>query len=147
MRHCAGSNTEKQPEEGSAVLEFVFLGLLLLVPVVYLILTAGQLQAGSFAAVGAADQAAKVYVAAESAGQADSQARQAALLVLSDFGFDHSAAVIGIRCSAECLTPGSSVTVDVLLTVPLPLTATMAGPGVSAATVDSTATQLVERFR
>lgn len=41
-------------------MEFIFLAVLLMVPVAYLILTVGQVQGGAYAVVGAADQAAKV---------------------------------------------------------------------------------------
>ena len=51
-----------QSERGSAVVEFTFLALLLMVPLVYFIITVSQIQGGSFAVVGAADQAAKVYI-------------------------------------------------------------------------------------
>ncbi|WP_375134948.1 TadE/TadG family type IV pilus assembly protein, partial [Arthrobacter sp. HMWF013] len=57
-QHCGG--TGGPAEQGSAVVEFTFLALLLMVPLVYFIITIGQLQGGSFAVVGAADQAAKV---------------------------------------------------------------------------------------
>lgn len=137
----------RQHEGGSAVLEFIFLGVLLLVPVVYLVLSVGQLQAGSFAVVGAADQAAKVYVDSETVEEADARARQAAMLAATDFGFDPSGLAVDISCSGTCLAPGSSVTVSVRLGVPLPLVPTMPGMNTTAATVDSTATQLVERFR
>lgn len=136
-----------QDETGSAVLEFIFLGLLLLVPVVYLVLSVGQLQAGSFAVVGAADQAAKVYVDSETVEEADARARQAAMLAATDFGFDPADLAVDITCSGTCLAPGSSVTVSARLGVPLPLVPTMPGLNTTAATVDSTATQLVERFR
>lgn len=133
-------------DDGSAVLEFTFLGLLLLVPVVYLVLTVGQLQGAAFAVVGAADQAAKVFVDSESPEQAHERARQAALMAATDFGFEAEALAVEVTCGGVCLEPGSSVTVDVALDVPLPLIPTMPGLNTSAATVDSTATQLVERF-
>ncbi|WP_026553142.1 hypothetical protein [Arthrobacter sp. H20] len=142
----ARPSTDEQ-ESGSAVLEFIFLGLVLLVPVIYFVLTIGQLQAGSFAVVGAADQAAKVYVAEASAPEATALAHQAAALVLGDFGFESSDAEIDIRCNGECLAPGSSVTVDVRLGISLPFVPSARGMHDSAATVSSTATQLVERFR
>ena len=41
------------------MVEFIFLGVLLLIPVVYAILTVSQLQAAAFAAVGAAAAAAR----------------------------------------------------------------------------------------
>jgi hypothetical protein len=133
-------------ESGSAVVEFVFLGVLLLVPVVYLVLTVGQLQGGSFAVVGAADQAAKVYVDAPTVQDADARARDAVRLALSDFGFSEDQAAVEIACSAECLAPGSTVTVVVRLDVPLPLIPAIAGTHPSAATVDAAATQVIERF-
>jgi hypothetical protein len=137
---------ESRAEDGSAVVEFVFLGVLLLVPVVYLVLTVGQLQGGSFAVVGAADQAAKVFVDAPTPQEAQARARAAALLTLSDFGFTEEQASIDITCDAECLAPGSSVSVVVRLEVPLPLLPDIAGSRASAATVDAVAVQIVERF-
>ncbi len=138
--------SEHDAEEGSAVLEFVVLGVLLLIPVVYLVLTVGQLQGGSFAVVGAADQAAKVFVAAPTAEEAHARARAAALLTLSDFHFAEEQASIEITCDAECLTPGSSVQVMVRLDVPLPLLPDFMGSNPSVATVDAVAVQIVERF-
>ncbi|MBG6184507.1 hypothetical protein IWX65_002483 [Arthrobacter sp. CAN_A214] len=133
-------------ETGSAVVEFTFLGLLLLVPVVYLVLTVGQLQGGSFAVVGAADQAAKVYADAGTAEQADVRARQAVMLAVSDFGFSGEQVLIDITCEGVCLSPASSVTVVVELQVPLPLIPTMPGINTSVASLTSTATQIVERY-
>ena len=74
------------PEQGSAVVEFVFLSALLMVPLVYFIITVGQIQGGSFAVVGAADQAAKVYVAQPDAASGRAAAEQAVLLALADYG-------------------------------------------------------------
>ncbi|WP_104165842.1 hypothetical protein [Arthrobacter sp. SX1312] len=128
------------------MVEFVFLGVLLLVPVVYLVLTVGQLQGGSFAVVGAADQAAKVYVDAASPQEADALAREAARIALANFGFGAEQAAVDIACSGRCLAPGTTVTVVVRLDVPLPLVPAIAGTHPSAATVDATSTQIVERF-
>lgn len=133
-------------DAGSAVLEFTFLGLLLLVPVVYLVLTVGAVQGASFAVVGAADQAAKVFVDSEDPAEAHTRAQEAVNLTVNDFGFPPQDAAVTITCVGTCLEPGSSVTVDVTLKVPLPLIPTMPGLNTSAATVDSRSTQLVERF-
>ena len=56
-----GKDSPDANEDGSAAVEFVFLGVLLLIPLVYLILTAGQVQGAAYAMVGAAEHAAKVY--------------------------------------------------------------------------------------
>ncbi|KNC19571.1 hypothetical protein AC792_05640 [Arthrobacter sp. RIT-PI-e] len=141
-----GPDAEYDAEQGGAVVEFIFLGVLLLIPVVYLVLTVGQLQGGSFAVVGAADQAAKVFVDAPTTEEAHARARAAALLTLSDFDFAEEQASIDITCDAECLAPGSSVQVVVRLDVPLPLLPELLGSNPSAATVDAVAVQIVERF-
>ncbi|GAA1341712.1 hypothetical protein [Arthrobacter roseus] len=127
------------------MLEFVVLGLLLLVPMVYIIITASQLQGGSFAVVGAADQAAKVYVAAEAPGEAEALARRAAAVAVADFGFDPATLDMSISCSEACLTPGSFVTVDVTVPVPLPFVPRFGGNS-TMGVVHSTSTQIVERF-
>ncbi|MCG2622685.1 hypothetical protein LVY72_12300 [Arthrobacter sp. I2-34] len=132
-------------ECGSAVVEFLFLGTLLLVPVVYFIVGIGQVQAGSFAVVSAADHAAKVFAAAHSPAEGRARAEQAVLVSAQDFGFDGGRLRVDARCSADpCLEPGSAVTVDVSLEVPLPF---LAGLDLSAVQVSSTATQIVGRFR
>ncbi|MCC3276864.1 hypothetical protein LJ753_13405 [Arthrobacter sp. zg-Y20] len=142
-RGPAPAPTPADTEAGSAVVEFIFLGLLLMVPVVYLVMAAGQVQAASFAAVGAADAAAKVYASAPGTSAAEQRAGDAAELALGDFGLPAEAMRIQISCPAQCLQPGSTVTVRVQVDVPMP---GLPWPGASAVTVDSESTQVVERF-
>jgi Flp pilus assembly protein TadG len=139
---------EVDNEEGSAVVEFTFLALLLMVPLVYFIVTVGQLQSGAFAVVGAADQAAKVYVAQEDAGKARTAAEQAAMLTLADYGHPAEHARIEISCDrADCMSAGATVTVNVNLTVPLPMVPFGDLLRLDAGRLDATASQLVGRFR
>lgn len=138
-----GGSDVSGSEAGSAVVEFIFLGLLLMVPVVYLVIAVGQVQAASFAAVGAADAAAKVYAGTPGAAAAEQRAGEAAELALGDFGLPAEAMRMEISCSAACLQPGSTVTVRVSVDVPLP---GLPWPDASAVTVDSESTQIVERF-
>ncbi|HET7415303.1 MAG TPA: hypothetical protein VFI97_06355 [Arthrobacter sp.] len=129
------------------MVEFTFLGTLLLIPVVYLVLAVGSLQGGSFASVGAADQAAKVFAAAESVEEGRERAGQAAMLAVTDHGFSRSDLTMEIECTdGACLEPGSMVTVRVSVDVPMPLIPTMPGLDLTAATVDASATEIVERF-
>ena len=130
-------------ESGSAMVEFIFLGLLLLVPVVYLVISVGQVQAASFAAVGAADAAAKTYATAPDGVTAEDRAAAAAGLALDDFGLARDLMRLDISCSLECLQPGTSVTVRVSVDVPLP---GLAWTEASVVTVDSESTQIVERY-
>ena len=67
-------------DDGSASLEFLTAGFILLLPIVYLILTVSSIQAGSLAVEGAARQAARVFVQADDTTEAsDAQSRPSAL--------------------------------------------------------------------
>lgn len=138
---------ENNPESGSAVVEFTFLALLLMVPLVYFIVTMGQIQGGTFAVVGAADQAAKVFVTHQDPGAALLAAEQAAVLTLADFGHEASRAEVIATCEpGDCSTAGSAVTVKVALAIDLPFLP-FGGLGIHATEVDASATQLIGRFR
>jgi Flp pilus assembly protein TadG len=135
-------------ERGSAVVEFTFLALLLMVPLVYFIITVSQIQGGSFAVLGAADQAAKVYVAQPDAATAQAAAEQAVAIALADFGHPVEAARVTTTCNpADCQAAGSAVTVTVSLTVPLPFIPFDDDSRLSASEVEASSTQLVGRFR
>lgn len=135
-------------ERGSAVVEFTFLSFLLMVPVVYFIITLGQLQGGSFAVVGAADQAAKVFVAQPDAAGGRAAAEQAVRLALADYGLPADNASLETSCSpADCTAAGTAVTVTVHLTVPLPFVPFGDALRLDAGHLSATATQVIGRFR
>ena len=71
-------------DEGSAIIEFCVLAVLMLVPVVYLVLTLGRLQGAAFAAQGAAREAARAFVTAGDEGAATERADAAALIAFAD---------------------------------------------------------------
>ncbi|MDO8144381.1 MULTISPECIES: pilus assembly protein [unclassified Isoptericola] len=110
-------------EEGAAVVEFLGVGVLLLVPLVYLVVTVGQIHAAGFAVEGAARDAARAVVTAESSATGAARARAATEVALADQGFVVDGAdVLELECSANpCLTPGATVGVRVRVEVPLPL--------------------------
>lgn len=135
-------------EQGSAVVEFVFLSLLLMVPLVYFIITMGQLQGGSFAVVGAADQAAKVFVSQPDTASGRAAAEHAVLLALVDHGHAVEDGGLNISCEpADCSAAGSAVTVTVHLTVPLPFVPFGEAVPLYVGQLSASATQLVGRFR
>ncbi|TLM75974.1 hypothetical protein [Pseudarthrobacter sp. NamB4] len=139
---------ERGNERGSAVVEFTFLALLLMVPLVYFVITVGQIQGGSFAVVGAADQAAKVYVAQPDGATAQAAAEQAVSIALADFGHQPQEAGISTTCSpADCQAPGTAVTVTVSLSIPLPFVPFSDNFTLAASEVEASSTQLVGRFR
>jgi Flp pilus assembly protein TadG len=147
--HDPGTAGDDVGERGSAVVEFTFLGLLLMVPVVYFIITVGQLQGGSFAVVGAADQAAKVFVAQPDAPSGRAAAEQATMVALADYGHPAGNASVEIHCDSggDCTAAGSAVTVTVRLTVPLPFAPFGEAMRLNAGQLSASATQVVGRFR
>ena len=143
-----GQKGRAEHEQGSAVVEFTFLALLLMVPLVYFVITVGQIQGGSFAVVGAADQAAKVYVAEPDQPTAQAAAEQAVSIALADFGHQPDKASISTTCDpADCQAPGTAVTITVSLSVPPPFAPFNSDFRLAASEVEASATQLVGRFR
>lgn len=134
----------RSSENGSSIVEFIFLGVLLLVPVTYLIISASQLQAASFAAVGAADHAARTFAAADSEAEGAARARNAVDVAVGNLDVAANAATMNYGCSAACLEPGSTVSVEVVIHVPLPFLP--AGVDMDFGRAASSATVRVDRF-
>lgn len=138
-------------DAGSAVVEFVTLGVLLLVPVVYLVLTLGRVQAGVFAAEGAAREAARAFTTADDEAAGTARAQAAVLLAFRDQGFDDASpeSALSIRCDADpCHTPQAQVRVTVALDVVLPGVPRFVDTVVpTRVTVRADALAVVDRFR
>jgi Flp pilus assembly protein TadG len=116
-RHAAGDT-----QEGSAIIEFVFLGVLMLVPIVYLIVALGRIQAGALAVEQGAREAGRAFVTAPDESTAGARARAAATLAYQDQGFTPPGRdQLSIVCTASpCLSPNGRVTVKGSISVVLP---------------------------
>jgi hypothetical protein len=111
-------------EQGSAALEVLVLGVLLLVPLVYLVLTVAALQGAAFGAEGAARQAARSLALAATDAAGRRTADTAATIALADWHIDPGAAQITVRCTPDpddCGTPRGTVDVRVRVAATLPL--------------------------
>ncbi len=109
------------PEGGSAAVEFLAGAVLLLVPLAYLVLTLGALQAAAFATEGAARGAALVLARGAADDAVAEQAEQVIALTLEDFAVSQAAEVdVSCRPAGECGRAGGDVTVLVRTSVPLP---------------------------
>ena len=114
--------TGERSDRGSAVVEFLGVALVLLLPVLYLVLTVGRVQAATFAVEGASREAARAFATAPSSDDGARLASAAVALALGDQGFAPTPDGLRIACSWEsCLEPGGEVTAHVRLDVPLPL--------------------------
>ena len=137
-------------ERGSASLEFITVGVLLLVPTVYLVVTLSALENAAFGVEGAARQATRVFVQSPAEGDAEAAARTAIAVTLADYGLDAGGATVTVSCRpdpADCLTRQGFVTIDVSATVPLPLVPPALSLNLPAGIpVHSVATEQVSRF-
>ncbi len=114
------STHHRRRENGSAVVEFVFLSVVMLIPLVYLVLMLARLEAGTFATSLASREAARAFVTAPTQGSADARATAAADLVFEDFDITEGAVVVDCDGS-PCIRPDGVVTVTARVVVPLPL--------------------------
>lgn len=133
-------------DQGSAVVEFVALSALLVVPVVYLILTVFTLQGAALAAAGAARDAGRLIATHSDLPGALAAARSNTQLAFADFGLDVDPQV-EISCAGGCTAPGEAVTVTVHTSVPLPLLPDFAVAGLGAhVPISASAVAVLDRY-
>ena len=80
-------------QAGSAIVEFVFLAVLMLVPLFYLVMVLARLQAGAYAVSAASRESGRAYVTAQVPGQAPARAHSAAGLAFDDQGFESEGSI------------------------------------------------------
>lgn len=110
-----------EDDEGSAVVEFLLVGVVLLVPILIFVGVLAQAQAAAFAAVAAAQQGSQV-LASQPAGEVSTgQVKSAAALPAADQGFDDGEIEVSVTCSdGTCEEAGATATVTAVATVRLP---------------------------
>ncbi|MRX45321.1 hypothetical protein [Agromyces kandeliae] len=134
-------------EAGSASLEFLTVGMILLVPLVYLVLAMASIQAAALGVEGAARQAARVAVLRADADGPSASVERTVHVVLADYGVDAGAASVVVDCSGPCATSGTRVTVAVRAALALPLVPqVLASSGIGTVRLEARATQTVSRF-
>ncbi|MGW6276587.1 TadE/TadG family type IV pilus assembly protein [Kribbella sp. NPDC055071] len=114
----------KRDERGNAVVEFSWLAILLMVPLVYVMLGVFDVQRASYGATAAARAAGRAFIivpAGLSEEEARARAFEAARLTMKDQGMELSPGQLTISCDPACLQPGSTVTVTIDTEVRLPL--------------------------
>jgi hypothetical protein len=114
----------RRDERGSALVELTWLGLLLIIPLVYVVITLVAVQRSAYGATEAARAAGRAFVLASDVGTAQTRAYEAARIALQDQGVVLGPADLTLLCHPSpqsCLQPGSTVEVRLDLQVPLPL--------------------------
>lgn len=106
------------------MVEFVWLGLILLVPLVWIVVSVFEVQRGAFAVSAAARAAGRAYVLAPDEATAQQRATEAARRTLVDQGGPDMPLEVAVSCSlgpGQCLAGTSVVTVTIRSGVELPV--------------------------
>ena len=131
---------QRRGESGTAIIEFVWLAILLLVPLIYIVLAVFETQRTSYASSTAARSAGRAFVTSPDEAGAYARARAAARLAFRDQGIGGAPMRLVVQCSphpANCLSPGSVVTAEVHSWVALPLMPDALGDNTPRISVDA----------
>ncbi len=138
----------RRNDHGSASLEFVVLGVLLLVPLAYLMITVFAVQNAAYGVSAASREAGRAFVQTPAGSDPRARAYTAAWIALRDHGIDLAPEQLSITCSAEpCLTPGAAVSIRVDILVGLPWVPELFGEVPASVAVHGEHMAIVDRFR
>jgi Flp pilus assembly protein TadG len=137
-------------DSGSAALEFILVGLLLLVPVVYLIVSLGLIQGQSLGIEAGARHVARTMSSAPDVDTAVVRARAALAAVVDEYGLDPASVEFSVECrpaSASCPEAGEIVVVTIAARVTLPLIPPVLGlDRLATVPIEASAAQKISRF-
>lgn len=138
------------PERGSAALEFILVGLLLLVPLVYLIVSLGLVQGQALGAEAGARHIARTISTASSPEEARIRADRVLQAVTDEYGMEAASVDLSFACTpqgAECPEAGATLVVTLRTQVALPLVPPVLGlDRFASIPVEASAAQKVSRF-
>ena len=137
-------------ERGSALVEFSWLAILLVVPVVWIVLSVSEVQRGAFAVSAAARAAGRAYALADSDGLGEARAQQAARQALADQGLEAAPLRLSVACTPyphACHAGTSVITVRVATRVDLPWLPASFGLGRPVFALDSSHTVPIGQFQ
>jgi len=139
----------RRSEQGSALVELTWLGILLLVPLLWIVLSVFEVQRGAFAVSGAARAAGRAYALAPNDALGRAHAEAAARQVMADQGVGEQPLGLVVSCApaGDCHAPGTMITVDLRSRVDLPLLPDVLGGGAPSFALDATHSVPVGQFR
>ncbi|MDR2997809.1 MAG: TadE family protein [Microbacterium sp.] len=135
-------------DEGSAALEFITAGVLLLVPLVYLVIALGAVQEQTLGAEAAARHTARAISQASDSAAATSRADAVLASVREEYGMgDVDVAQSCVPAGGVCPRAGATVIVTVSTRVSLPFMPPIAGlDEITAIPIEASAAQKTSRL-
>ncbi len=139
-----------QGETGAAALEFIVVGTLLLVPLVYLVIALGTVQSHALGAEAAARHLARSMSTAGDTATAAERVDRVLAAVIDEYGMDDDDVTVDTFCvpsAATCPAPGAMLTVTVSTRARLPLIPTgTTWTELASIPVEASSVQKVSRF-
>jgi Flp pilus assembly protein TadG len=137
-------------ERGSALVELSWLGILLLVPLLWIVVSVFDVQRGAFGVSGAARAAGRAYALAPTDAEGRQRATAAARQALEDQGVHGVPVTVTITCTPyphDCHSGTSVITVRVASRVDLPLLPSFLGGTAPSFALDATHTVPIGQFQ
>jgi Flp pilus assembly protein TadG len=137
-------------DDGSAALEFITVGVILLVPLVYLVIALGAIQEQTLGAEAAARHTARAIALAPDSAAASAHGEAVLAGIIDEYGLDPAEVDVSLACSpagVACPSAGATLTVSVSARVRLPLVPPVFGLDRAASVhVQAQAAQKVSRL-
>ncbi len=140
----------RRDEDGSALVELTWLGILLLIPLLWIVLSVFEVQRGAFAVSGAARAAGRAYALAPTDAEGRARAEAAARQALADQGVGGAPLDVRITCTPyprDCHSGTSVITVVIASRVDLPLLPAVLGGNAPSFALDATHTVPIGQFQ
>ena len=137
-------------EQGSAVVELTWLGILLLVPIVWVVLSVFEVQSGAYGVSSAARAAGRAYALAGSDAEGRVRAEQAARQALVDQGHPDAPVSVAVTCTPypqDCHRGTSVITVRVTSSVALPAAPRLLGEDAASFALDASHTVPIGQYQ
>jgi hypothetical protein len=137
-------------ERGSALVELVWLGILLVLPVLWIVMSVFQVQRGAFGVSAAARAAARAYALAPDDDTGLVRAREAARLALADQGVRDVTPQVRVTCTPypdDCHQGTSVITLSVHSRVVLPMMPTALGGNRPSFALDASQTVPIGQYQ
>jgi Flp pilus assembly protein TadG len=140
---------KQRDEQGSALIEFSWLAIILIVPLIWIVISVFEVQQGAFATSAAARAAGRAYALAPDDATGEARAVAVVRQVLADQGTPGQRATVSVRCEApgdNCHVGTSVITVTVDSGVELPFFPAILGAGAASFSLDATHTVPIGQY-
>ncbi|MCX6402081.1 MAG: hypothetical protein NTX33_19390 [Propionibacteriales bacterium] len=146
----ARGRTVRRDQRGSALVEMVWLSIILLLPLLWIVLSVFEVQRGSFGVSGAARAAARAYALAPNDLAGEQRAAAVARQAMADQGLRDVPIRVSVTCSPyprNCHSGTSVITVRIDSAVTLPLLPDVLGSGAPTFRLDAAHTVPIGRYQ